>query len=294
MPIEKEFKHNIIKQYSEKLIDSETELHYAFHKSLNDITIIHSQNFFEIFLIVKGEVLHIINSVTQKLTEGTLVFIRPTDIHYYKKSDQQNCYLINIAFPQKTVNELFNYLGNGFPSENLINSKLPPMVILSKNEKEIIQFKLEHLNTISRSDKKKIKTNLRILLIEIFTKYFISEFSEEKNQIPDWLGWLISEMQKKENFVKGISMMQQLAHKSPEHICRVFKNIYDKTPTEFVNELRLNYAANLLARSDENVLYISMEAGFENLSHFYHLFKKKFKMSPKEFRKINHISIIPQ
>jgi len=282
-----------IKLYSEELIDTESEVHYAFHKSLQDITAVHHQNFYEIFLIVKGEVLHGINNVVQKLTEGTLVLIRPTDIHYYEKSGGSECHLINIAFPQRTVNELFNYLGEGFPSKGLIESKLPPMIILSKNEKEIIQTRFEHLNTISRTDKQKIRTNLRVLLVEIFTKYLSYGFSEMKSEAPDWLDWLTGEMHKKDNFVKGITTMSELSNKSQEHICRVMKKIYNITPTEFVNELRLNYSANLLVNSDEDITNISMDSGFENLSHFYHLFKKKFDMPPKEFRKLNQKAVIP-
>lgn len=284
---------NPIKLYSEDLIDPGTELHYAYHKSLKDITTIHHQNFYEIFLIVKGEVLHGINGVIQKLNECSLVFIRPSDVHYYQRSSGKTCHLINLAFAQKTIHELFNYLGDGFPSKNLLESKLPPMIILTKAEKEIIQSRLEHLNTISRDDKQKIRTSLRVLLIEIFTKFFTSDFQEGKGNIPEWLSWLVDEMQSKENFVKGVDVMTELSQKSQEHICRMVKKFYNLTPTELVNELRLNYSANLLANSDENIPYISLEAGFENLSHFYHLFKKKFRMSPKEFRKLNHKAIIP-
>lgn len=289
----KENARKYIKLYSEDLIDPESEVHYAFHKSLHDITAVHHQNFYEIFLIVRGEVLHGINNVVQKLSEGALVFIRPSDIHYYEKSGGNECHLINVAFPERTIDELFNYLGEGYPSNNLIGSKQPPMVILTKNEKEIIQSRFEHLNTISRSDKQKIRTSLRVLLVEIFTKYFSTGFSEKKSESPDWLDWLTSEMQKKDNFVEGVSAMNKLSNKSQEHICRVMKRVYNMTPTEYVNELRLNYSANLLANSDEDITNISMDSGFENLSHFYHLFKKKFQLSPKEFRKINRRTVIP-
>ena len=80
---------------------------------------------------------------------------------------------------------------------------------------------------------------------------------------------------------------------TPEHLSRVFRKYLNETPTDYINELRLNYAANLLSNSDENIPFISMEAGFENLSHFYHLFKKKFNTSPAEFRKKTQKITIP-
>lgn len=90
-----------LKIYSEKIIDPFTEVHFAWHKSLNDITVEHTHNFYEIFLVTKGKVVHNINANKQLLEEGTLVFIRPADIHHYKKYKDENCELINIAFPQK-------------------------------------------------------------------------------------------------------------------------------------------------------------------------------------------------
>lgn len=282
-----------IKLYSEETIDSKTEIHYAFHKSLKNITAKHTHNFYEIFLIVSGEVIHFIKDKTDKLTEGSLVFIRPGDVHYYHRSGKGNCQLINLAFRQSTLKELFNYLGEGFPSEYLVNSEMPSKVILSPVERKILKEKLERLNTLLRDDKIMTKTYLRILLLEIFTKYFCKiEYANEKN-LPDWLEALVWEMQKKENFTRGVKNLFEMANKTPEHICRVLKSKLNTTPSEFINELRLNYAANLLSSSDESIIDISLDSGFENLSHFYHLFKMKFKMSPAKFRGQNQRSIIP-
>lgn len=286
-------KRKSIKLYSEDLIDPETEIHYAFHKSLKSITTIHSHNFYEIFLIVKGEVLHLINDRMQKISEGTLAFIRPTDIHSYQRSEKKECQIINLAFRQTTMKELFAFLSNGFPSDYLLNSKMPAQINLSSAEKELLVIKLEHLNTMSREDKTKIKTTMRILLFEIFTKYFSSKFDNERNQIPEWLNSLLSEMQKKENFVGGIKRFYKLTNKTPEHLSRVLKKYFNTSPTDYINELKLNYAANLLSNSDESISFISLDAGFENLSHFYHLFKKKFKTSPADFRRQNQKTIIP-
>lgn len=285
-------KQKSIKLYSEDLIDRETEIHYAFHKSLKSITTIHTHNFYELFLVVSGEVIHVINDKQQKLSEGSLVFIRKHDIHYYKQSGDSDCTIINLAFRESTLRDLFEYLSDGFPANKLLEGNTPIHVFLTSGEREILSSKLQHLNTIPRDEKGKIKTALRILLFEIFTKYF-SQLSEEKSDLPEWLESLTYEMQKKENFTSGIKTLYLLSNRTPEHISRVFKKYYNVSPTGYINELRLNYAANLLANSDESIVQVSLEAGFENLSHFYHLFKNKFSKSPAEFRNQNQKSIIP-
>ena len=276
-----------------ELIDSAKEIHYAYHKSLSNITIEHSHDFYEIFLVTKGKAIHGINGNQEIIEEGVMVFIRPEDTHYYTKFKGENCELINLAFPTSTLIELFNYFGKGYEPDRLLLTEFPPEVKLSTIEKNILITRFEGLNLLSRGNKKQIRTEFRILLAEIFSKYFTLIKAVETKDAPLWLETIKQEMEKKENFVIGITRMHELSGKSAEHLSRVFKKYYNLTPTEFILNLRLNYAANLLGNSDENISGVSMEAGFDNLSHFYHLFKKHFQFSPKQFRTKHQKMIIP-
>lgn len=282
-----------VKLRTRDLIDPESEIHYAYHKSLATITTPHYHDFFEIFLITKGEAVHKINEKEEIIEEGDLVFIRPDDTHHYEKSDDRNCELINLAFPSTTILKLFDYFGDGFHSDKLLNANYPPRIKLSKIEKEILVSRFEKLNTLKRTNKKKIKTELRILLADIFSRYFIYEEESKNKIIPGWLMKLKSEMEKKENFSAGINKMHELCKRTPEHLSRSFKKYFNESPTDYITNLRLNFAANLLSNSDEDITNIAMDCGFENLSHFYHLFKKRFDASPKEFRSKHQKTIIP-
>ena len=282
-----------VKLKTKDLIDPESEIHYAYHKSLATITTPHTHDFFEIFLITKGEAFHRINDKQEIIEEGDLVFIRPKDTHNYEKSDDKNCELINLAFPEITMLKLFEYFGEGFHSDILLMTEFPPKIRLSKFEKDILVNRFEKLNTFRRTNKKKIKTELRILLADIFSRYFTTRDESSNEIIPSWLVKLKSEMERKENFVLGIKKMYDLCERTPEHLSRSFKKYFNESPTDYITNLRLNYAANLLTNSDQDITNISMDCGFENLSHFYHLFKKKFDSSPKEFRLKHQKSIIP-
>jgi AraC family cel operon transcriptional repressor len=282
-----------LKIYKDDIIDPESEIHYAIHRSLKNITAKHHHDFYELFLISKGKVTHIVNNVSIILEEGSLVFIRPDDVHYYRKYENSECEILNLAFPKKTIQELINYLGEGFNSGALLASKEPPLALLTKDEKDFVKRKIEGLNLIPMEKKALKRTALRITLSEILTKYFTHTGADEKSSAPEWLEIIKTEMQRRENFSKGFGAMAELAKRSKEHLCREFKKHYNMTPTEYINDLRLNYSANLLTTTDESILYISMEAGFENLSHFYHLFKNKYKVSPSQFRKLKKKSVIP-
>jgi AraC family transcriptional regulator, dual regulator of chb operon len=105
--------------------------------------------------------------------------------------------------------------------------------------------------------------------------------------MPDWLKVSLDEIKKPENLKEGLTALERLSGKTPEHTSRIFRKFLDKIPTDYINELRTNYAANLLIHSDEAIVNIAYSAGFDNLSHFYHIFKRYFNISPGKYRSLN-------
>lgn len=65
---------------------------------------------------------------------------------------------------------------------------------------------------------------------------------------------------------------------------RLIKQQTGKTFIEFVNELRLGFAARMLIETDESISEICFVCGFNNISNFNRLFKKSKNCSPSEFR----------
>lgn len=65
---------------------------------------------------------------------------------------------------------------------------------------------------------------------------------------------------------------------------RKLKVLTEKTPSEFVRTLRLEYAANLLKTTKLTVTEIMYKSGFSNKSYFYREFAKHYDASPKEYR----------
>jgi len=66
--------------------------------------------------------------------------------------------------------------------------------------------------------------------------------------------------------------------------CRYFKEKEGKTYTEFINDLRINYACKLLRHGNQTVAFVCNESGFNNLSNFNRQFKAKIGKSPSEYR----------
>jgi len=102
---------------------------------------------------------------------------------------------------------------------------------------------------------------------------------------PDWLRHACLEVRNPEDLIQGLPRFFFLAGRSPEHVSREMKRLMGKTPTEFLNELRLDRASQLLCTTALGTLEVSLECGFENLSWFHRLFKSRFGVTPLQYRK---------
>jgi len=251
-------------------------------KSDTEIFGSHCHNYYELFIVLKGNVCHIVNSTEQHLHPGQLLFIRDFDFHNYRSTDGKYFEFLNIAFTIDYFDEMAKYLGKKFPSDNLISAELPPCTYLIEREKEKLFYEFTNLGSCIDEETAKIK--FRTLLLDVFMKYFF-DYKEEKNDIPLWLEITVEKMKKPLNFVKGSHQMYEISGKSREHLSRSLKKYYGVTISEFLNTLRLEYCINLLANSNLSVTDICYECGFENISWFYKIFEEKYGSTPSKYRK---------
>ncbi|MEE4176995.1 MAG: AraC family transcriptional regulator [Bacteroides sp.] len=78
--------------------------------------------------------------------------------------------------------------------------------------------------------------------------------------------------------VAGVASMNK------EAFCRFFKERTRKTITEFLNEVRIARACQLLGNKDLTMMQVAAESGIPNLSYFNRVFRKIKGMTPREFR----------
>ena len=73
---------------------------------------------------------------------------------------------------------------------------------------------------------------------------------------------------------------------SEKHFRRVFYDVYKKKPHEFLKDIRLNNAEQLLLNTSKSVSDIAIRCGFSDVYSFSHCFKRNFGISPKAYRKM--------
>lgn len=85
----------------------------------------------------------------------------------------------------------------------------------------------------------------------------------------------------------SIEKLAKAAGFSQSHFMKFFKNTFGQPFTAYLNDYRLTMASRMLLASEDSILAIAAESGFENLSYFNRRFRDKFGMTPGEYRKKN-------
>lgn len=68
------------------------------------------------------------------------------------------------------------------------------------------------------------------------------------------------------------------------YVGKLFKDQCGTTVTDYINEVRLSHARQLLLQTDDTIAEIMDKCGYSNQSYFFRLFKGKFGSTPKEYR----------
>lgn len=81
-----------------------------------------------------------------------------------------------------------------------------------------------------------------------------------------------------------LSDVAELVNMSEPSFCRFIKQRTSKSFVDFLTDIRMGFAIRLLIDSSHSVAEIGYACGFNNLSNFNRIFKKKKGMPPSEFR----------
>ena len=85
-----------------------------------------------------------------------------------------------------------------------------------------------------------------------------------------------------------LATLADIAGMSPSAFSRFFKLHTGRNLSEYIIEMRLGYASRMLVDTSMSISEICFDCGFNNLSNFNRIFKKKKGCSPSEFRENYH------
>ena len=242
----------------------------------------HDHDFYEITIVKSGTMIHWRNEEKETVPADSLLLVYPEDAHYcYKAAEVKTAYVnlaISVALFEKAL-ATYRILTN----QDFTPAPANCRALLSHELAKQMISRLGNLESGGYFFREGLSEQLVIsILLDTFA--FLEQQNESIKNLPGWLQEACSRMGKEENLLQGLPRFIELCGKSQEHVTRTMQKYCQQTPTEYINGLRLEYAASQLTATSKSILDIIYDAGFQNASYFNKLFREKYRMTPSRYR----------
>ncbi len=243
----------------------------------------------EFIYIKKGQGIIIIDGEEHVVSGGDIAFILPSRVHGIFQHGEDSMEYENIIFDSKmfasTLDEFYDSFLLPF-FENAVD--IPTIFRQGVTGYESIKKYLDSNDNISSHREGAwglaIKGNMYLLLFNLVSLYEEKIDSSSRKKI-DKLKPVIKHVELHYGEPTSVEEMASLAGFSESHFMRFFKEAFGVSFVTYLNDYRLSMAARLLLSTEDSILDISQQVGFENLSHFNRQFKRKYDKTPREYRK---------
>ncbi len=240
---------------------------------------LHEHDFAELLWVDTGSCRHVWNGVEHVLRARDLALIAPEDQHSLKAYRGEGVLCYNLAFAPKVLRTLVRRYRL---ADDPFWGTAPPVARLRR-------LSAERAAWLTRQFRELQSAPRTVMALEHFLMGVMlglgREGSDPFASCPDWLqDACAAAMQDPAALSEGTQALSRLSGRSVEHVSRVMRERTGRTPIEWITEWRLGHASSLLARGDTPIGELALACGFSSLSHFYKLFSKRFKMTPRRFR----------
>ncbi len=246
----------------------------------------------EIVYVESGEYEEFVDLERYHVKKGDIILINPCVLHSFRIIDNKRTIFRSIIFNSSmltsnntdacSIKYFTPFLDNMYINPIVISSDFPNYELLQQSVKTLISI----YDNKDEFFEIRIKSELYNLFYILF-KYFLIPEEHESNMkdnttrnIKTILDYIDS------NYMRTITI-DELASSvdlSKHYFMRFFKKYMGMTCIEYINDYRLNIATNLLLTTSMQITEVAASIGITNLSYFNRIFKKKYNMTPKEYR----------
>ncbi|HOB22436.1 MAG: AraC family transcriptional regulator [Firmicutes bacterium] len=243
----------------------------------------HCHPFYELVFFEYGLLIHHWEGRQSILTRGHLFCIRPGEVHLYTRSKDAklyNCLFFLNAVPQKILE--LPAVRQLLMGKEKMHVHLP--VAKQEKIKGILQEMIAELAHKRSGFKETLSLLLGLLLIAMAREIECFQGGENSyvplGKVQRALAYLEDHSQEKIK-LEEVALAHDL---SPEQFSRLTRQLVGITPSQYLQNIRLSQAMELLATSEMGVGEIAALVGFEDQNYFARLFKRIIGQSPSEFR----------
>jgi len=243
--------------------------------------------FTELVYVTAGVVDQRINGQTYTMKQGDLAFINGLDLHSLYPYPNMHIKLLIIQIPPSFISLYYRESWNN----RIVSNYFP----YKEDEKINIELQECVKSVIEEFTDKKIAHGYflasymyKLLGIIFRSTQLIESGKEEYIQqkiLLEKISPAIEYIYKNFNNKISVNHLALLTGMCNQHFCKCFKRATKYTFTQYLNDIRVLSAQELLLTTDRNVTEIAFSAGFSSISYFNRVFKRKCGLSPLEFRR---------
>ena len=259
---------------------------FALNRSLEEDINLHWHDFLELEYVSSGEGVQYLNQQVVPFSKGTLTLLLPTDFHEVHVNKENYPFVYNVKFTEQMLDhDLFEYLYN---TKNSLYASIPEDVQDALVHEFLALQQENEGNELLKT--KAIKCILQRILIYLvrFMENESHQDHADSQQLSISSDIVIQAMSFiKRNYRNSITLrdIADDVHLSPNYLSGLFRKTVGITITEYLMSVRMRNAIVYLINSDKTIQEICEAVGYNSYEHFERLFKRRFGISPKEFRK---------
>ena len=245
----------------------------------------------EIIVIKKGMGIIRVDLVPFEASAGDIVFVLPGQLHSIEQKEDFVMEYENILFKP----DMLTSKGQDFCNDNFIRPlfdgmvNFPSYIDKSKDCHAEVSSCIADIDNIS-SDRPfgyqlLIKSYLLRIAFLLLANHSVNTHSIKRKKTLDKIKMVLSYIREHYSDIISVQDMAELCHYSQSHFMKFFKNAMGMGFTQYLNDYRLESAGKMLLATSNSILDIAMETGFDNLSYFNRMFKRKYGVTPGRYRK---------
>lgn len=257
----------------------------AFNWLNTDYPALHEHNYWELFFIVNGSIIHTINGEDTIMNPGDACLIRPTDRHKLCSCNKSTSIQhINFLFTSD-IAELF--LSPHLSFEQI--SKHNSTVYFSLTQENIHYF-CKKLLLVQNLPKEEYEKRTKLILNNLFL-ILAEQTLTNTQKYPVWLSNFLETITDPSYFSYTI---EELAKNTPygySRLAHIVKEYTGKTIISFVKNAKMTYAKRLLRTTDLNIKQIAETLGYYSVNTFISSFKSIYNLSPLKYKSEHNATI---
>jgi AraC-like DNA-binding protein/mannose-6-phosphate isomerase-like protein (cupin superfamily) len=289
-----------------KMVDNKSRnLPFFIRKyTVKDLTTsFHRHEYMQINYIYQGSGKHLVNHGEFTIVKGDIFIIPPYIPHCIIASPDSSIIIFELEFEPGFVNQNFGNIENtrsffdfAYIEPFLVHEgQVKPRLNLNGKFQVEIETMLDEALQEYKEQKSGYQLLIKALLLKLLVQVgreFVRDLeNSESRPIYDRHRDAIFGALKfiEEHYDEELSV-EDVAKKfilSQSYFSYLFKSITAKTFTEYLNRLRISKSLELLKNTDQKVLDICYQVGFNNVNHFNRIFRQQIGVSPLRFRKIS-------